>query len=278
MLSQALNISAGLTGLISLSQAGFYGIGAYTAAILSTKFGFPFLINLPIALIICGVISSVISYITLRTVEDYFIISTLGIQVLIFSFLYNFANLTRGALGIVNIPSLELFGYKLNSPTAFLIVPVLFTLIIWFLLHNLSRSSFGKTLIAINEDEIYTSSIGKNVLKSKRVSFTISAVVAAIPGVLFAHYYSYIDPTSFGINESILILSIVIIGGLGNLTGSFFASCFIVLLPQALTFLGLSDNIAANMRLIIYGVILILLMIVGKTSFISLFKKQNGQT
>lgn len=275
MLSQALNISAGLTGLISLSQAGFYGIGAYTTAILATKFGLPFYVNLPIALVICAMTASVISFLTLRSVDDYFIISTLGIQVLIFSFLYNFSDLTRGALGIVGIPYIELFGYKLNSATSFLVVPLVFTLLIWFLLHNFSKSSFGRTLIAINEDEIYTSSIGKNVLKSKRISFTISAVLAAIPGVLFAHYYSYIDPTSFGINESILILSIVIIGGLGNLTGSFLASCFIVLLPQALTFVGLSDSIAANMRLIIYGMILILLMIAGKSSFISLFRKTN---
>ena len=94
-----------------------------------------------------------------------------------------------------------------------------------------------------------------------------------IPGALYAHYISYIDPTSFTINESIFILLIVIIGGLGSLKGSFFASIFLVLLPEALRFVGMSDDIAANMRQIIYGSILIIIMITGKNGFKELFDK-----
>jgi branched-chain amino acid transport system permease protein len=271
LLSQSLNLSAGFTGLISLAQAGFYGIGAYTTAILSTRFGFSFWLNIPLAMIISGAIAFVVSLIALRTVEDYFIICTLGIQVILFSIMNNWMDLTRGPLGIPGIPSIHLFGLSLDNKIPFLILSLLFVALIWYLLRNISKSGFGKILTAISEDEIYTQSIGKNVYLSKIVSFTMSAMFAAIPGALYAHYISYIDPTSFTVNESIFILSIVIIGGLGNLTGSLIAAAFLVLLPEALRFVGMPDSIAANMRQIIYGLILVIVMMTGKNGVKELF-------
>jgi branched-chain amino acid transport system permease protein len=264
LLSQSLNLSSGFTGLISLAHAGFYGIGAYTAAILSTQFGFSFWLSIPLAMLISGAIAFIVSLIALRTVEDYFIICTLGIQVILFSIMNNWMDLTRGPLGIPGIPSIHFFRLSLNTKISFLSLSLFFVAIVWFVLRNISKSGFGKTLTAISEDEIYTQSIGKNVFLSKTVSFTLSAMFAAIPGVLYAHYISYIDPTSFTVNESIFILSIVIIGGLGNLAGSFLAAAFLVLLPEALRFVGMPDSIAANMRQIIYGLILVIIMMTGK--------------
>lgn len=263
MLSQSLNLAAGYTGLISLAHAGFYGIGAYTTALLSVNYGLPFWVNLPIAMMASGVMAVIVSLIALRTVEDYFIICTLGIQVIIFSLMNNLMDVTRGPLGIPGIPGVKFFESKIS----FLCLCVFFVVLVWYVLSNLSRSGFGKTLKAISEDEIYAQSIGKNVYASKVTSFTISAVLAAIPGTLYAHYITYIDPTSFTVNESIFILSIVIIGGLGKLGGSFFAAAFMVLLPEVLRFVGMPDGIAANMRQIIYGLILILVMMRGKNVF-----------
>ena len=264
LLSQSLNLSAGFTGLISLAHAGFYGIGAYTTAILSTQFGFSFWLTIPLAMVFSGGIAFIVSLIALRTVEDYFIICTLGIQVILFSIMNNWMDLTRGPLGIPGIPSISLFGFNLDSKISFLLLSLFFVAIIWFVLHNITKSGFGKTLTAISEDEIYSQSIGKNVYLSKTVSFTMSAMFAAIPGTLYAHYISYIDPTSFTVSESIFVLSIVIIGGLGNLSGSFISAAFLVLLPEALRFVGMPDSIAANMRQIIYGIILVLIMISGR--------------
>lgn len=274
MLSQSLNLSAGYTGLISLAQAGFYGIGAYTTAILSTQFGFSFWLNLPLAMLISGAIAFVVSLIALRTVEDYFIICTLGIQVILFSLMNNLMTVTRGPLGIPGIPSISFFEISLDSKISFLTLSLFFVALVWFVLKNISKSGFGKTLTAISEDEIYTQSIGKNVYQSKIISFTTSAILAAIPGALYAHYISYIDPTSFTVNESIFILSIVIIGGLGNLTGSFLAAAFLVLLPEALRFVGMPDSIAANMRQIIYGLILVVVMMTGKNGAKDLFSSK----
>jgi len=278
LLSQSLNLSAGYTGLISLAQAGFYGIGAYTTAILSTQFGFSFWLNLPLAMLISGAIAFVVSLIALRTVEDYFIICTLGIQVILFSLMNNLMNVTRGPLGIPGIPSISFFGMSLDSKISFLILSLFFVVLVWFVLKNISKSGFGKTLTAISEDEIYTQSIGKNVYQAKIISFTTSAILAAIPGALYAHYISYIDPTSFTVNESIFILSIVIIGGLGNMTGSFLAAAFLVLLPEALRFVGMPDSIAANMRQIIYGLILVVVMMTGKNGIKELFETRQKQT
>lgn len=277
LLSQSLNLSAGFTGLISLAHAGFFGIGAYTTAILSTQFGISFWLSIPLAMLVSGVIAFIVSLIALRTIEDYFIICTLGIQVILFSIMNNWMDLTRGPLGIPGIPSITFFGLSLDSKISFLTLSLFFVAIIWFFLKNIFKSGFGKTLTAISEDEIYSQSIGKNVYKSKIISFTISAVFAAIPGVLYAHYISYIDPTSFTVNESIFILSIVIIGGLGNLTGSFLASAFLVLLPEALRFVGMPDSIAANMRQIIYGLILVIVMMTGKNGVKELITSKPKQ-
>ena len=271
LLSQSLNLAAGKTGLISLAHAGFYGIGAYTTAILTTHFEFSFWVNLPIAIFICSIVAFLVSLIALRTVEDYFIICTLGIQAIIFSLMNNWIDVTKGPSGIPGISSIKLFGENIDGKTPFLILSLSFMLLIWYLLKNLSKSNFGKTLVAISEDEIYTKSIGKDVYKSKTIAFTLSAMLAAIPGALYAHYISYIDPTSFTVNESIYILSIVIIGGLGNLSGSFFSAVFLVLLPEALRFVGMPNSIAANMKQIIYGLILIIVMMSGKNGLKELF-------
>lgn len=278
VLAQSLNLAAGLTGLISLAHAGFYAIGAYTTAILAEQLQLPFWVNLPVAMLVCFIISLVCSLIALRTVDDYFIICTLGLQVIIFSVLNNWTTLTKGPAGISGISQISLFGRTLESKTALLFLSALLMLIVWYVLHNLFNSAFGKTLLAIKEDEIYAASIGKNVYQSKVMSYAISASIAAIPGVLYAHYVSYIDPTSFTISESIFILSIVIIGGMGSLTGSFLASAFMVFLPEGLRFLGMPSNVAANMRQIIFGALLVLVMVGRKNSLESLFAKLKRRT
>ena len=264
LLAQSLNLAAGKTGLVSLAHAGFFGVGAYTTALLTVHFDFSFWLNLPIAILISGAIALLASLIALRSVEDYFIICTLGIQIIIFSLMNNWMGLTRGPLGITGIPSIKFIGLSFDSKTSFLLLSIFIMLIVWWLLKNLLASGFGKTLAAISEDEVYAQSIGKNVYLSKTIAFTLSAMFAAIPGTLYAHYISYVDPKSFTLNESIFILSIVIIGGMGNLMGSFLASVFMVLLPEVLRFVGLPDSLAPNLRQILYGLLLVVVVMVGK--------------
>ncbi len=260
ILSQSLSIVAGYSGQLSLAHAGFYGIGAYTSALLSVNYGLPVIVTLPLAMLLSGIIAYIVSKIAVKTVDDYYIIITLGIQVVIFSILNNWQEVTRGPLGIPGIPSISFFGFSLDSKISFLIFAMLISGFIWFIIHNLVSSPFGRQLKALSEDEIFTKSLGKDVYQAKIVSFVISGMLASVAGVLYAHYISYIDPTSFTIDESIFILSIVIIGGMRNLTKIFLATVFLILLPEIFRFIGMPSSIAANMRQIFYGIALILVI------------------
>jgi len=204
-------------------------------------------------MIITAIVAYLISFIALRTYEDYFVVVTLGIQIIIYSLMNNLTDITNGPLGIVGI---EGFSFLPNN-LSFMLFSIAIASLIYYLLYNFSKSHYALNLKGIKEDEVYMKSLGKDVKKMKIEVFVISASIASIAGVLYAHYISYIDPTSFTVDESIYILSIVIIGGLGNLRGAFLASTFMVLLPEILRFIGLPDSIAANMRQIIYGLVLI---------------------
>lgn len=264
ILAQSLTLTAGWAGLISLAHAGFYGIGAYTTAILSTQYGFVFWQTCPLAMLYSGMVAVIVSTIALRTAEDYFVICTLGIQMILFAVMNNWMELTQGPLGITGIPAIALGHFKLDQPGSFLGLSTLLCLLVFGLLRNLSTSAFGRVLRALKEDEIFTQSLGKNVYQAKVIAFTIGAMLAAIAGVLYAHYISFIDPTSFTIDESIFILSVVIMGGLGSLWGAALAAIVMVCLPEALRFVGLPNNIAANLRQMLYGAILVGLMMVQR--------------
>lgn len=260
ILSQSLSLVAGYSGQVSLAHAGFYGIGAYTTALLSLNFGTPVLLNLLVALLLSGVIAYVVSKVALKTIDDYYIIITLGIQVVIFSIMNNWQSVTNGPLGIPGIPSFKVLGFAFESKISFLLLSALFSGVVWLILHRITSSPFGTLLRALSEDEVYATSLGKNVHSAKITSFVISGMLASIAGVLYAHYISYIDPTSFTVDESIFILSIVIIGGMRNLKGIFLATIFLELLPEVLRFIGMPSSIAANMRQVIYGIALILII------------------
>jgi len=274
LLAQSLSLTTGFAGMISLAHAGFYGIGAYATAILSVNYHLPFILTLPIGMLFCGIIALIVSIIALRIVDDYFIICTLGIQIVIFSIMNNCMSLTNGPMGIPGIPSIVIFGIDFSSKFLFLILCLGLLISFFNILRKVIKSNFGRVLIALSEDEIYTQSTGKNVYNYKVIAFTISAMIAAVPGVLYAHYITYIDPSSFTVDESIFILSIVIIGGMRNLWGILFATAFLVLLPEALRFVGLPNNIAANLRQIVYGIILIAVIFKSGSNF-SIFKKKN---
>jgi len=260
ILALSLNIMVGYTGLISLTHSAFYGIGAYINTLLIMKSGMSFLPALILAIIGTVLLSFVISIPSLRLKGDYFILATLGFQIITFTILYNWVSVTRGPYGIPGIPSPNIFGIKIDSILSYFIFSSIIALICGGLLYLIGKSPFGRMLKAIREDELAASSIGINVPKFKIIAFAVSAGFAAIPGTLFAGYMRYIDPTSFTLMESIFILSIIIIGGTGNLSGPLIGTVLMIILPEALRFLRIPDTIAPNMRQIIYGLLIILIM------------------
>jgi branched-chain amino acid transport system permease protein len=257
----SLNLVAGYTGLISLAQAGFYGIGAYTAALLSLNYGVHFLIAVPLAIIIAAIFGFIIGFPSLRIRDDLFVITTFGFQIIIFQVMNNWMDLTQGPLGLPGIPQPEIFGYKISSHIDFLILSVVFVLIVYLIARRLINSPFGNILKAIREDDLFAQSLGKNVNYYKVLIFSVSAGLSAIGGALYAYYISFIDPTSFTVTESIFMLSIVIVGGAGRLSGSIVGAVLLVSIPEVLRFVGMPSSIAANMRQILYGGLLVAFMV-----------------
>lgn len=273
ILSLSLNLLVGYGGLISLSHAAFYGIGAYASTLLMIKTGINFFPALIFSILCSAILSFLISYPSLRLKGDYFILATLGFQIIVFSILYNWVGLTRGPYGIPGIPRIKIFSFELITPFHYFIISGIFFLLIFLFFKKIYSSPFGLALKSIREDEIASSTLGKNVFSIKIWAFVISCGIAAISGSLYATYVSYIDPTSFTIDESIFILSIVILGGAGNLKGPVAGAVFMIILPEILRFIGLPNTIAPNVRQIIYGLLLIILMkyrpkgIIGEYTF-----------
>lgn len=272
-LAVSLDLLAGRMGLLSVAQAAFYGLGAYTSALLAVQFGVPFFVGVLAGMTVAVMISFVVSLPSLRLHDDYFVIATFGFQMILFSIFNNWMNLTRGPLGIPGIPQPVIFGWHVTSHLDFLILAAAFACFAYFVVYRLTSSPFGRVLHAIREDEVFAEAHGKNTLYFKVTAFAVSAALAASSGSLYASYITYIDPTSFTVMESILIISMVIIGGAGSLWGPLIGAFVLVTLPEALRFVGLPDSVAANLRQIIYGSLLVIMMmfrprgLVGKYGF-----------
>lgn len=161
-----------------------------------------------------------------------------------------------------------IFGIKVSSHISFLILISILCIIVYFICNRIVKSPFGRILKAIREDEVFAKSIGKNVSAYKVKIFMISSGLAAIAGVMYASYITYIDPTSFTVMESIFIISIVIIGGAGNLKGSIVGAVVLVMLPELLRFIGLPNSVAANIRQMLYGGLLVAFMLWRPQGFI----------
>jgi branched-chain amino acid transport system permease protein len=260
VLGLSLNLVLGFGGMLSLCHAAFYGIGAYTFSLLMMDAGFSFLAALPIAVLASGLAALLIGAVTLRLRGDFFVLSTLGFQTIIFVVLYNWVDFTRGPYGIPGIPRPEILGFSFNAPWAMFLLAAAVALLAWWICLRLSQWPFGRTLQAVRDDALAAQSLGKNPLAFTLTAFALGGALAALAGGLFAAYASYIDPTSFMLEESVFILCVVVIGGAGNLQGPVIGAIILVLLPELLRFVGLPDSIAANLRQIIYGLLLVLMM------------------
>ncbi len=261
ILSYSLNLIIGYGGLLSLCHAAFYGMGAYVYVLFSMKFGLPFIPSLIASLFFTGLFAFLLSFPALKFRKDYFVVATLGVQMIFFSILYNWVDVTRGPYGIPGIPVPEIFGYKVNELWKYLILVSIINIVFIGILFLIYNSPFGLTLKALREDEVAAKSLGKYPFSYFKKAFTISGGIAAISGAIYACYVTYIDPTSFTIDESIFQVALLLFGGSGNKKGPFVGTVFMILLPEGLRFLGMPDTIAANMRQIIYGLTLIILML-----------------
>lgn len=260
LLALSLNLVLGFGGLLSLCHAAFYGVGAYAFTLLSMKLGLSFLPALALSLVFTGLVAFLLGIPGLRFRGDPFVLVTLGFQVIIFSVLYNWTSLTRGPYGIPGIPRPEIFSWHVDTLPEFAVLSIFFVLLYLGIFVPLYRSPFGLALRALREDERAAEALGKPAYRYFLTAFIITGTAAAVPGALYATYVTYIDPTSFTLEESIFQVIILLVGGAGNLRGPVIGTIFMVLLPEVLRFLGLPSTVAPNVRQILYGLILVVLM------------------
>jgi len=259
ILSVSLNLALGYAGLLNLGHVALFGIGAYTSTLLTMN-GVPFVISFLLAGLTASFFGFLLILATRKLQGDYYALATLGFAFVVYSLFLNLTDLTRGPLGIPGIPKPNLFGFVIGSNLQYLLFVAVLVLVSVYSIRTVVESPFGRLLEAMRDDELGLRVLGKNTKMLKYKSMMISAFFAGISGSLFAHYISFIDPSTFYINELILIITIVIVGGIASLKGSIVAPFVIILIPEALRFLSLPSSILGPARQIIYALVLLFIL------------------
>jgi len=255
ILSISLNLITGHMGIVSLGHAAFFGIGAYTSALLSLKFHLNFIITFTAAAIMAALFGLLLGAPTLRLSGRYLSIVTLAFCEVTRIIEVNWDSLTRGPLGLTNIPSPTIFGFELDSPLRQYYLVLILCGITIYVINSLINSRFGRAIIAIKGDEIAAAAAGVVVYRYKLLVFAVSSMFAGLAGAFYAHYVGFIDPSSFAFDQSILILSMTIMGGLGNIYGSILGAITLIVLPEILRPL-------LEIRQVLYGALLTFIVFV----------------
>jgi branched-chain amino acid transport system permease protein len=273
LLAASMHLVTGVAGLLQLGHASFYGVGAYTAALLASQGGFDFSITLPLAGLAAAFVAFLVALPTMRLVSIYFAVATLGIGQMLYLVMLNWVSVTKGPNGILLFGGLKLFGLDLSRsvPSYFVVATVVAVSI--YLIHRLSHSYYGNALRALREDDQCADAMGVDTVRLKIESFTLSGFFAGVAGALWAHTAGYISPPDFNFNQSILILAMVVVGGLGSLPGALLGALVLILLPELLRPVGDFRNIIIGM--VLFGAILFLPKgLIGEVSALDLARRQ----
>ena len=252
----SFNLAFGFTGLVNLGHMAFFGVGAYTSALLTLN-GVPWYFALPAAGILAGVIGAVIAAITVRLKLDYFQIVTLGLAFIAIAVSRNWISLTRGALGLPGVPEI----IKDNLYYMLFVMAITVLCILFF--YWLTNSETGKIFQAIRDDEIATMVLAKNTYFYKILSITISTFFAGVAGSLFVHYIQFIDPTIFDLEFFVIILAMLIVGGLASIKGSVIGVFVLSIFMDMIRFLfgNISPELIGALRQMLLMVIIIAILI-----------------
>jgi len=250
IISQGQNLIQGYTGYVSITQAGFMGVGAYCSALLSLRLGMPVWATMLIAPFATAIFAVIVGYPSLRVKGHYFAIVTLAYNLVIYIVLVNFTQLTNGEAGLAGIGRPEgwiNFKDRINYYYLTLAAAIFITGLTALIVH----SRIGKILMAIRQNETLVGAAGITAWHYKLLSFVISGSFAGFAGALYAHYQKFINRDVFGVAQSLDAILAVIVGGSGTILGPIAGSFFVVFLPEYL-------RIADSFRLIVYGILLIL--------------------
>jgi len=271
ILAHSLNIITGHAGQISLGHAAFFGIGAYTSALLHTQAGLSFWISVPLAAVVAGIIGALLGIPCLRVRDDFLAITTMGIGFVVEAvFLY--IPFFGGAMGIggINLPSW--FGQEMSKTGYFLLILVVFVFLI-LLDWRLGRSWIGLAWASIREDEQAAEAMGVDVVRFKVMAFVLGSAIAGLAGGFYAHFLTFIMPQNFGFGQSIIILCMVVFGGIGTRWGPIIGAMILGVLPEV-------SRPIMEYRTFIYGLLLLAMMrfqpggLLGEESILPRFLKR----
>jgi branched-chain amino acid transport system permease protein len=270
IVAMSLNLVVGYCGKLTLAHAGYFAVGSYVYALVSLRLQWEFLPTAALGVAIAAVLSLAVSVSAWRFKDDFFVLMSLAVQVLLYSLMYNWmtpgaeigtlANLTNGSYGIAGIPRPVLFGNRIESMAGFAALAValafLCALVAWLLV----SSPWGRLLQCMRDDELATRGLGKNVRMAKVQAFAFACGMVSLAGALYAAYVGYIDPSSAALDHSILMLAMVLVGGVGNFTGPILGAGILLAIPELLRFAQMPDAVVFNVRLLLYGLLLVVLM------------------
>lgn len=262
LLALSQNLITGFGGLLALSHAAFFAIGAYAMAI-TTLAGWPLPLSILTGIVLSALLGLLIGLPTLRLKGDYLAIATLGFGEITRNVILNWDSLTRGPMGISGIPSPRVFGFILSPSNKLLYVILIWiaVVLVWLVLRHLTRSRLGLALDALREDEIAARAMGIPVTQYKVAAFVIGAAIAGLAGCFWAVFNQTITPSSFDFMLSVMVLAMVVLGGLGNHKGAIAGAVIIQLVSELPRLLGLTNIIPPQTKQILFGLILVLMMI-----------------
>lgn len=260
IMATSLNLLVGYAGLLQLAHAAYFGVGAYVATLLTLKLDVGFVPAVAAGGLCAGLLSLLVSLPALRFRGDAFVLMSLSVQVALFTVFYNWVNVTGGPFGLSAIPKPAIFGVTLATPGVISIVYGIIAATCVGVLTLLKHSPFGRALNALRDDELAARSLGIPTRRLKVQAFAVASTLVGVAGGLYAANASYIDPTSFSLDECILMLSMVIVGGTGNIRGPIIGAMTLIAIPELLRFASLPDASAASLRLLAYGLLLVVLM------------------
>lgn len=270
VLALSLNFVMGFAGQLSMGHSAFYGVGAYVTALLTVNFHVSFWIALPLSALTAAAFGFVLGMPTLRLKGDYLAIVTIGFAEILRLVLVNWNEVTRGPAGIPGIPSPSLFGIPLKSNIAYYFVILSLAFITGFVAYRLWKSRLGRGLMAVRDDEIAAEAMGINATYLKVLAFVLGAALAGVAGSFFASFIHYVNPDNFNYTESVIILCMVVLGGIGSIPGVIVGAVILSILPEVLRDI-------ATYRYAIYGMLLILMMIIRPQGMISVASLKGGE-
>lgn len=267
-----LSMLVGYAGQISLGHAAFFGLGAYTSGILTTKLSLSPWLAMGVGVVLTFVIAYLIGIPILKLKGHFLALATLGFNTIVYIVLMGASDLTGGALGLHGIPALSLAGLDLGNPLYFYyFVWAVVGLIILFS-KNVVRSHVGRLLRSIHDSEIAAQTLGVNVSAYKVSIFAISAAYASLAGSIYAHFIQFIAPPTFHISFSILLLIMVMVGGSYSIYGAILGTAIIMFLQELIRYVGHNYlHISGPVEIVVYGFIIILVMLFAPRGFVSIF-------